>query len=155
MLKGDLSMSEEDKVREASKRFYAALNSMLVQRNGPMADAWVHDATVTAMHPIGGRQVGWEQVRQSFEQVGGLAGGGEVALRDQIIHVVGDMAYELGTEQGQALIAGEEIRFGHRVTNIYRRERGEWKMVHHHADVNAEMLDLLKRLQPASERARS
>jgi ketosteroid isomerase-like protein len=140
-------MSEEDQVREASKRFYAALNSMLIQKNGPMADAWVHDTTVTAMHPIGGRQVGWEQVRQSFEQVGGLAGGGEVALRDQIIRVVGDMAYELGTERGQALLASEEIRFDHRVTNIYRRERGQWKMVHHHTDLNPEMVDMLNRLQ--------
>jgi ketosteroid isomerase-like protein len=148
-------MSEEDKVREASRRFYAAMNSALVQKNVPWADLWVHDSTVTAMHPMGGRQVGWEQVRQSFEQTAGLAGGGEVALRDQIIQVVGDMAYETGTEQGQALIAGEEIRFGGRVTNIYRRIRGEWKMVHHHADVNAEMLDMLNRLQPARERVRS
>jgi ketosteroid isomerase-like protein len=148
-------MSEEDKVREASKRFYAALNSMFVQKNNPMADVWVHDASVTAMHPIGGRQVGWDQVRQSFEQVGGLAGGGEVALRDQIIQVVGDMAYELGIEEGQAQLAGEEIRFDHRVTNIYRRIRGEWKIVHHHADVNAGMVDMLKRLQPAREGARA
>jgi ketosteroid isomerase-like protein len=140
-------MSTEDEVREASKRFYAALNSMFIQKNSPMADVWVHDSTVTAMHPIGGRQIGWEQVRQSFEQVGGLAGGGEVALRDQIIQIDGDMAYELGTEQGQALLANEEIRFDHRVTNIYRRERGQWKMVHHHADLNAEMVALLNRLQ--------
>ncbi|HYU19986.1 MAG TPA: nuclear transport factor 2 family protein [Chloroflexota bacterium] len=37
---------------------------------------------------------------------------------------------------------------GHRVTNIYRREGGEWKMVHHHTDVSPAMNDLLSRLQP-------
>ena len=32
-------------------------------------------------------------------------------------------------------LRGESIRLGWRVTNIYRREGGSWKMVHHHTDV--------------------
>jgi hypothetical protein len=31
------------------------------------------------------------------------------------------------------------------VTNIYRREGGEWKMVHHHADVSPEVMEVLER----------
>lgn len=26
----------------------------------PLSDIWSHGAAVTAMHPIGGRQVGWD-----------------------------------------------------------------------------------------------
>lgn len=52
-------MSTEDQVREASKRFYAALNSMANGNVSPMADIWSHNASVTTMHPIGGREVGW------------------------------------------------------------------------------------------------
>ena len=140
-------MAEEDKVREASKRFYDALNSMPIGKNDPMADVWMHDSTVTAMQPLGDRLVGWEQVRDSFAQVGGISGGGEISVRDQIFRVVGEVAYELATERTQALFAGEEIRFDQRVTNIYRRERGQWKIVHHHTDLNPEMVDLLNRLQ--------
>jgi ketosteroid isomerase-like protein len=64
-----------------------------------------------------------------------------------MIQVAGDFAYELGVERGKAQLAGEEISIDARVTNIYRRDGGGWKMVHHHGDVSAEMVDLLKRLQ--------
>lgn len=140
-------MSIEDEVREASKQFYAALNRMLNGDAAPLADIWSHSAAVTTMHPIGGRQIGWDQVRESWEQLAPIATGGQVELRDQIIQVAGDLAYELGIEQGQAKLAGEQITIEHRVTNIYRREAGGWKTVHHHTDVSPAMLDVLSRVE--------
>ena len=99
------------------------------------------------MHPIGGRQVGWDQVRDSWEQVGKLAQGGQVKLVDQVIHAAGDMAYEIGIERGQAKLAGQDVTFEDRTTNVYRREAGTWKIVHHHTDISSAMMDILKRLQ--------
>jgi len=142
-------MSSEDEVRTASEQFYAALNSMMAGDAAPLADAWSHSASVSTMHPIGGRQTGWDEVRGSFEQVAQLASGGHAELRDQSLQVAGDMAYEVGIEQGQATLAGEQITIEQRVTNIYRREAEGWKMVHHHTDLSAAMLDLLGRLQAA------
>ena len=139
-------MSTEDEVRSASNQFYAALNRMLNGDVGPLADVWSHSAAVTTMHPIGGREVGWDNVRGSWEQVSGLASEGQVGLTDQIIQAAGDMAYELGVEQGQFKLAGEQVTVDHRVTNIYRREPGGWKIVHHHTDLSPAMLDLLSRL---------
>ena len=142
-------MSSEDEVRDASARFYAALNRMLDGDSAPLADIWSHGAAVTTMHPIGGRETGWDEVRGSFEQVAQLASGGHADLRDQSIQVAGDMACEVGVEQGQATLAGERITIEQRVTNIYRREAGEWKIVHHHTDLSPAMLDILSRLQAA------
>jgi len=142
-------MSAEDEVRTASARFYAGLNSMMAGDAAPLADAWSHSASVSTMHPIGGRQTGWDEVRGSFEQVAQLASGGHAELRDQSLQVAGDMAYEVGIEQGQATLAGEQITIEQRVTNVYRREAEGWKMVHHHTDLSAAMLDLLSRLQAA------
>jgi ketosteroid isomerase-like protein len=139
-------MSSEDEVRTASAQFYAALNSMMVGDAAPLGDVWSHSASVSTMHPIGGRQTGWDEVRGSFEQV---ASGGHAELRDQSLQVAGDMAYEVGIEQGQATLAGEQITIEQRVTNIYRREAGGWKIVHHHTDLAPAMLDLLRRLQAA------
>jgi ketosteroid isomerase-like protein len=51
-------------------------------------------------------------------------------------------------EEGEATLAGERIQIEQRVTNIYRREGGEWKLVHHHTDASPAMNDLLSRLQP-------
>jgi ketosteroid isomerase-like protein len=142
-------MAAEDGVRDASARFYTALNRMMEGDSTPMAEIWAHDATVTTMHPIGGREAGWDEVRGSFEQVAGLASGGQANLRDQRIQVVGDLAYEVGIEYGQAKLAGEQIAIEHRVTNIYRREPDGWKIVHHHTDTSPAMLELLSRLRAA------
>jgi ketosteroid isomerase-like protein len=58
----------------------------------------------------------------------------------------GDLAFEVGTERGQGTMAGQTLTFDHRVTNVYRREAGGWKIVHHHADISPEMQELLSRL---------
>jgi ketosteroid isomerase-like protein len=136
-------------VREASARFYTALNRLTEGDAGALSDVWSHDATVTTMHPIGGRQIGWDEVRGSFDGVAQLASGGRVELRDQRILVAGDLAYEVGIEYGQAIIAGERVAIEHRVTNVYRRDAGEWKMVHHHTDISPAMLEIVGRLQAA------
>jgi ketosteroid isomerase-like protein len=140
-------MSAEDQVRQASQRFYTALNSMAKGNAGPMADIWSHDETVTTMHPIGGREVGWDQVREPWQQVASLSAEGQIQLNDQLIRVSGDLAYEVGTEQGQFTLAGEEVPVDQRVTNIYRRDAGGWKIVHHHADISPAMVGVLSRLQ--------
>lgn len=140
-------MSTEDEVRKASEQFYAALNRMANGDAGSLADIWSHSATVTTMHPIGGREVGWDEVKGPWQQVAQLASGGQVKLSDQLIQVSGDMAYEVGTEQGQFTLAGEQVSIEQRVTNIYRREAGGWKIVHHHTDISPAMLDILSRLQ--------
>ena len=140
-------MSTENEVHKASEQFYAALNRMVKGDAGSLSDIWSHNGDVTAMHPIGGRQVGWDKVRESFQQVAQIASEGKVKLEDQMIQATGDMAYELGVERGQATLAGQQVTLGQRVTNIYRRETGVWKIVHHHTDVSPAMLDVLKRLQ--------
>jgi len=142
-------MSSEDEVRAASAQFYAALNSMMVGDAAPLAEVWSHGADVSTMHPIGGRETGWDEVRGSFEQVAQLASEGHGELRDQSIQVGGDLAYEVGIEQGQITLAGEQIAIEHRVTNVYRREAEGWKIVHHHTDLSPAMLELLGRLQAA------
>ena len=100
------------------------LNRMVNGDAGPLADIWSHSAAVTTMHPIGGREVGWDAVRASFEQVAQLASDGKVELKDQLIQVAGDMAYEVGIEHGQFKLAGQQVTIEHRVTNIYRHEVG-------------------------------
>ena len=140
-------MATDAEVRTASAQFYAALNRMIKGDASALNDIWSHSADVTTMHPIGGREVGWDQVRGSWEQVAKIASGGQVKLVDQIIHTSGDLAYEVGTERGTATMAGQEVALDHRVTNIYRREGGRWKIVHHHTDLAPALLDILKRPQ--------
>ena len=46
--------------------------------------------------------------------------------------VSGDMAYTVGYEHTQAVINGESRTYTLRATQIYRREAGEWKVIHRH-----------------------
>jgi ketosteroid isomerase-like protein len=147
-------MSAEDEVRKVSKEFYAALSRMCNGDAHALADVWSHGSAVTALHPIGGREAGWEAVKQSFGKVAELSAGGKVEIKDQLIHVAGDLAYEVGVERGQIKLAGRQVDIDHRVTNVYQRRSGAWKMVHHHTDISSAMLDVLQGLQPAAGQPR-
>ena len=117
-------MATEDAVRQASDQFYAALNRWLNGDARPMMEVWSHSSDVTTMHPNGGREVGWEQVRVSWEQNAAMSSGGQVTLKDHLIRVDGDLAYQVGTQAAEATLAGQQVSFEPRVTNIYRREAG-------------------------------
>ncbi len=138
-------MTTVSEVRAASEKFYAALNRMLNGDAGPLGDIWSHSATVTTMHPIGGREVGWDKVKNSWEKVAQLSAGGQVELRDQLIQIAGDAAYELGVEYVKFTLAGQPVTGECRVTNIYRRESGAWKIVHHHTDTAQSMIGAVGR----------
>lgn len=138
-------MTAEDDVRTASERFYAALNRMLAGDAASLSDIWSHGSRVTTMHPIGGREIGWHEVCASFEQVARKSTGGHVELTDQFIQVVEDIAYELGVEHAQFSISGEPLSLNSRVTNIYRRQGGDWKIIHHHGDKSPGIFEALNR----------
>ncbi|EMY35643.1 hypothetical protein D477_003073 [Arthrobacter crystallopoietes BAB-32] len=48
--------------------------------------------------------------------------------------VVGDMAFTAGLEHTSASVDGEPRSYVLRATQVYRREDGEWKVAHRHAD---------------------
>jgi ketosteroid isomerase-like protein len=52
----------------------------------------------------------------------------------QAYDVVGDMAYTVGLERSAVSLNGTPGTYTLRVTQVYRREAGEWKVVHRHAD---------------------
>jgi ketosteroid isomerase-like protein len=138
----------EDEVRQASERFYVALNSVLNGGLRPMVEVWSHGSDVSVMHPFGDRALGWEEVRASWEQATQAFSDGQAALDDLVVvPIADDAAYTLGTEPGQAKLGGESVRIDWSVTNIYRREGGGWKVVHHHTDLSPAVVDALERLE--------
>lgn len=47
----------------------------------------------------------------------------------------GDLAYTVGYERNQVKVDGEPRTYTLRVTHVYRREDGEWRIVHRHGDI--------------------
>jgi ketosteroid isomerase-like protein len=84
-------------------------------------------------------------VRASWEHVAQVFSEGQVSLDGlMIVPLSDDVVYTLGTENGQAKLGDETVGVDWRVTNIYRREEGEWKMVLHHTDVSPELVEVLQ-----------
>jgi ketosteroid isomerase-like protein len=48
--------------------------------------------------------------------------------------VVGEMAYTAGLEQTKASVDGQPRTYALRVTQVYRRESGHWRVAHRHGD---------------------
>jgi ketosteroid isomerase-like protein len=139
-------MDDLKEIRKASELLYTALNNMLNGNSRLMDDVWSHSILVTTMHPVGGQEIGWDRVQEAWDQLARITSEGHVKLENQLIRAEGDMAYELGTERGQVKLAGNLVSLEQRVTNIYRREGSKWKVVHHHADISPQMVEVLQRL---------
>ena len=62
--------------------------------------------------------------------------GGSVAADVEVVaaDVSGDLAYTVHPEHTTTLMNGEERSYVLRVTQVYRREPGGWKVVHRHGD---------------------
>ena len=150
-------MLVEDEVRQASEQYYAALTNLLNGDAGPLMQIWSHSPDVTAMNPYGGREVGWEQLQPIFERVAQMGVGSQVRvwLKDPLILVGGDLAYEIGIESGEGIIMGKPTTINHRVTNIYRREASGWKIVHRHTDLNPSEREVSTQLHPSQGKSSS
>ena len=51
--------------------------------------------------------------------------------------VVGDLAYTVGYEHTRVSVDGEPRDYRLRVTQVYRREEGQWRVAHRHGDTSA------------------
>lgn len=142
-------MTAETEVKQASDEFYAALNQMLSTGDaGAVTTVWSQGQAGSTMHPIGGREVGRDQVMATWEQAAPAFSEGKASAEDVgVIPLCDDVAYTVGTERFEGKVGGETMSGEWRATNIYRHEDGGWKIVHHHTDASPELMALLARLQ--------
>ena len=131
-------MIAEDAVRQAVERFYEAVNQLQQGDPESMLALWSHAEDITHMGPRGGQQRGWAAVRTYWEDAARLAATspGEViaAPGDQVIRVVGDLAYVCGAERVRVTRDGQMTELAPRATNIFRHEAGQWRLVHRQAE---------------------
>ena len=52
----------------------------------------------------------------------------------QSFDLLGDMAYTAGLEHSSVSVDGEPRTYSLRVTQVYRREDGSWRVAHRHGD---------------------
>jgi ketosteroid isomerase-like protein len=91
---------------------------------------------ITFFKPQGGAYQGAEAI-SSFEQ-GAAAFERSSDDEFEILHMAAsdDLAYWVGLQRSMTYLRGrtEAVQFHVRVTELFRREDGAWKLIHRHAD---------------------
>ena len=102
----------------------------------PRMKLWSKRDPVTLFGAIGMSESGWEQLSQTFTWVvRRFSQVSDFRIDIELVAVSGDLAYVLWFERFNGSIAGRAAQpVTVRATHIYRREDGEWKVVHRHAD---------------------
>jgi ketosteroid isomerase-like protein len=92
---------------------------------------------VTLANPFGPPARGWSDVSATLDRAAANYRDGEVVGFENISTVIGsDLGYTVEIESYRARVGGAEdiTPVAVRVTTIFRREEGIWKVVHRHAD---------------------
>ncbi|QIG40414.1 nuclear transport factor 2 family protein [Microbacterium sp. 4R-513] len=78
---------------------------------------------------------GWSDVERAFHEVASWFGG-SISWDFEVLHAQasGDLAYTVAYENSEAITDGVRRKYRLRVTHLYRREDGVWKIIHRHAD---------------------
>jgi ketosteroid isomerase-like protein len=78
---------------------------------------------------------GWHGVSRVFEQIASqFSDCTSYEFELVAAGTSGDLAYTVGYEHTSTSIDGRPTTYTLRVTHVYRREDGEWKIVHRHGD---------------------
>ena len=98
---------------------------------------WSRRDDVTLANPLGPPALGWEQVEKAMDDAASQIREGEPVRIERLSgYETPDLAYSLVIQGTRAKMGGsiEMADISLRVTTIFRREEGEWKIVHRHAD---------------------
>lgn len=119
----------------ANDAFYAALNRVLAGDPSAMARVWSNGNGVSDFGPFGKMLDGWPEVEHRFGEEAAKRMGGTVACEKAAAFVGDEMGIVTCIEAADALmIDGRAVTVRTRATNVFAREGGAWKMIHHHAD---------------------
>ena len=103
---------------------------------GPRMEMWSRRDPVTLFGAAGMYKSGWDELRETFEWVvSRFSNVTDYEFEVLAADVVGDMAYAIGYERYRGSVDGRPVeQVTVRSTHVYRREDGEWKIVHRHGD---------------------
>jgi hypothetical protein len=114
-------MSDDAEVLSANAAFYQAFRDESI---AAMDELWARRASVACIHPGWPALVGRGRVISSWKAIF-ESGAPSIRCAAAQAHIVGDAAFVICRE---VLPQGELV-----ATNLFVREDGAWRMVHHHA----------------------
>jgi ketosteroid isomerase-like protein len=132
-----LTQSIPEDFRVMLDRTEAAEYRLYEGESEPYLRLWSQGQDVTVMGAMGAYYRGPDQVKQNTEFVASRFHGGRNQQTERVaMGASGDLAYSVWIERGEARVTGREdyAPIALRVTHIFRRENGEWGIIHRHGD---------------------
>jgi ketosteroid isomerase-like protein len=128
--------------RQPPPDFAAFLTAMDAAQNGraaPYKALWSRADDVTLAGGLGGRiEKGWADVERRLDWVATQFSKGTNRIDRLVATASGDLGYVVQAEHIRYVVPGEarETTREYRVTMVFRREAGQWRIVHRQADGN-------------------
>jgi ketosteroid isomerase-like protein len=130
-------VSATDDLDAAIERHHAALAAFVTGDPAPLQAACSQREDVTLANPFGPAVRGFDQVAATMARAATHYRDGTATGFDQVSRYAdGDLAYTVEVERYEAKVGGSDdaAAIALRVTTVYRREDGDWRIVHRHAD---------------------
>ncbi|MBI3934077.1 MAG: nuclear transport factor 2 family protein [Acidobacteria bacterium] len=121
---------EEEKVLEANKNFYRALQSLSLEE---MESVWLQEDWVRCLHPGWDLLEGWEAVHESWQQIFENTTFLRITVGVQSVRVEKSIAWVCCTEKVSSAAEGRFETAYAQATNIFKLLNGTWFLVHHHS----------------------
>jgi ketosteroid isomerase-like protein len=138
VIEPEAAMSELDEFRSTVlARQAEAERAMVLGDPAPRMALWSRRDPVTLFGAAtGGCKTGWDELSRIFRWVAStFSDVSDFRFDVEVANVSGDLAYTVGYERFNGSIDGRPVApVTVRVTHVYRREDGEWKIVHRHGD---------------------
>ncbi len=116
-------------------RCHAAITEQSQGHPQAFLELWSHADDVTIMAAIGGYQVGFDAVRELLtaasktQHFDGWRAENMATVLDE------NLAFTVELEHYARTDEGEDKGMTLRATQIYRREGGQWRVIHRHGDI--------------------
>ena len=129
-----MSSSDLEQVIELNHR---AVDAFMKGDPEPLKSLYSRSDDVSLANPFGPPARGWGEVASTMERAALNYRDGEATAFERVSAcATPELAYILELEQFRLRVGGgdETAEFALRVTTIFRREHGAWRIVHRHAD---------------------
>jgi ketosteroid isomerase-like protein len=127
----------ESSVRAAIARLHAAMAMVANGDVSAIKDLYSHTSEATSFYGWGGYELGWEAVSLRWDWAGAQFKGGSVRHENISTIITPEMFYitDIETFEAQRVASVDGTTgWSNRVTHVFRREAGEWRLVHRHAN---------------------
>jgi len=136
--------------QQALERLHAAMVKVANGDVSAIKALYSHSNEATSFYGWGGYEKGWEAVSRRWDWAATQFQGGQVShetisqvLAPELFYVT---QIETFTRQHVAGVTGE-TGWSNRVTHVFARENGEWRLIHRHANRLEAQFDPAQKLQ--------